>query len=1022
MNKKKNTTKLIAIVCCCFWLLTLATPAWLVGFPAQAASPLWDGTTAASFAGGTGTAADPYLISTGAQLAYLAQSVNTGTNYAGKYIKLTQDILLNAMNADGTFVSSSPKQFTSIGNGSSKSFQGNFDGDGHKVIGLYINKSWINYAGLFGYAGAGSMIRDFSISGSVAGGNYSGGVAGYTDGIITGCAVSCTLTTSWTDYQGGVAGYAGAASEINNCTFSGAVAGSDYVGGAAGYLSGKITGCSINGVTVTGDTNVGGVAGYAAGMVSEISGCTVSGSIIGTGDNVGGVAGRSDSVITGCSIYGVTVDGAKGFVGGIAGYAAGTGSEISNCSMSGTVNGNMDNVGGLAGRSEGVITGCSAYVTVTGGSSFAGGVAGYAAGTGSEISNCSVSGTVSGLGNQGVGGVAGKLDGVITGCSSACTVTGEYRNVGGVVGYAGTGSMVSNSSNSGSVTGEAWVGGVAGYTDGVITVCINTGGVTGVDKYIGGVVGYADRHNTVNNCLNAGNIDGGSGFGGIGGIAGAGNWTGDAATINNNLNIGTVTGGRNVGGIAGLPSAPLDSGDAWNNYYVNDYAHAPYGTNTGDVMNQDGAVPVGGMSWEEIKDLLNSNNPAGDDIWSLNDEGIPVPGIPGSDDAVEILHSGIKEGKFFTADAVEAGASATITSNSVFTVTFSLRYNEGCNLEAQTLGLAKNGAEVQLPAGTSVIMLAEGAYYYINLPAATGKLSLGDFIKMGSASARYAPAAQAQPNEVKDYLFIFDFTKTSSQVAAGTCHVELLDAEGGSAGIMPAVTVAGTNTYSLAASSAVGALNVNLTRITAAGYDYITDGKSYAYELYLERNGAAVPFPTGARINGNVISSPLPYAFTAAAFGDASISVDMSGCVNPLAAGSYIARIKAYACTESATPRAGYLLAGGSTTLAVAAPAQYAIRASAPVRVFDKSASAIPVAVNIQTLGAGAVKSTLQRKYGTSYVDVAAQKDLPVSISGGTATLPLPAGSDKGTYRFALTLYDSDGAAKARAAESIIIK
>ena len=126
---------------------------------AQAVSPLWDGSVATGFAGGTGTEADPYLISNGAELAYFAQQVNSGNSFPAGTL-LTRDILLNEINEGGTFVSPTPRAFTRIGTDSSLSFQGNFNGDGNKVIGLYINiNTWLHLWGFFGYAAAGSVIR-----------------------------------------------------------------------------------------------------------------------------------------------------------------------------------------------------------------------------------------------------------------------------------------------------------------------------------------------------------------------------------------------------------------------------------------------------------------------------------------------------------------------------------------------------------------------------------------------------------------------------------------------------------------------------------------------------------------------------------------------------------------------------------------------------------------------------------------------------------------------------------------------
>ena len=58
-------------------------------------SAIWDGSIAAGFAGGSGTEDDPYLISNGSELAYLAQQVNSGNGYENVHFKLTNDIYLN---------------------------------------------------------------------------------------------------------------------------------------------------------------------------------------------------------------------------------------------------------------------------------------------------------------------------------------------------------------------------------------------------------------------------------------------------------------------------------------------------------------------------------------------------------------------------------------------------------------------------------------------------------------------------------------------------------------------------------------------------------------------------------------------------------------------------------------------------------------------------------------------------------------------------------------------------------------
>ena len=144
---------------------------------------VWDGSAATKFAGGTGTVADPYRISTGAELAWLAAQVNDGNDFSTKTVTLTNNIDLNN------------KAWTPIGNSDSV-FAGTFDGDGHTISGLYINitdsyssvKKGRLYQGLFGCVEAGT-VQNLIVTGSVTIGNeksvkvsYIGGIVGINDG------------------------------------------------------------------------------------------------------------------------------------------------------------------------------------------------------------------------------------------------------------------------------------------------------------------------------------------------------------------------------------------------------------------------------------------------------------------------------------------------------------------------------------------------------------------------------------------------------------------------------------------------------------------------------------------------------------------------------------------------------------------------------------------------------------------------------------------------------------------------
>lgn len=119
----------------------------------------WDGTVAEGFKFGDGSKENPYLISTGEELAYLANSVNNGTYFENQYFQLASDIDLNG------------KAWTPIGN-TNNSFRGNFDGAGHIISNGHINvnsvpSGQIDSYGIFGSLGGGNskaIIKNLEIS------------------------------------------------------------------------------------------------------------------------------------------------------------------------------------------------------------------------------------------------------------------------------------------------------------------------------------------------------------------------------------------------------------------------------------------------------------------------------------------------------------------------------------------------------------------------------------------------------------------------------------------------------------------------------------------------------------------------------------------------------------------------------------------------------------------------------------------------------------------------------------------
>ena len=411
--------------------LTIPTTATFSG--GGSTSGVWDGTAATGFAGGDGSQATPYLISNGAQLAHLAQKVEGGETYKGKYFELTADIVLNDETftfdpasgivtvTDGTHTgylgtggygtvyntttaSTAGAWYTSdaltgtltagsyggtlnawtpIGNSDLYGFYGNFDGGGHTVSGEYINSSSENYYGLFSLS-TGTIQNIGVVNSYVCGRAAIGSVLSINNGTVENCYSTGIVCGTYN--VGGVAG--SNTVTLENCYNTGAVIGlkgSDEVGGVMGYNCGTVENSNNTG-TVCGTTGIGGVVGDTSGPG------TVANSY-----NTGAVIGLSGST----------------YVGGVVGWAYG--GTVTNCYNIGVISGASYDIGGVVGENNrGTIENSYSAGAVSGinGTSDIGGVAGdNLYGT---VANCYNVGTVSH--NCGSGGVVGNNSGQVTGC------------------------------------------------------------------------------------------------------------------------------------------------------------------------------------------------------------------------------------------------------------------------------------------------------------------------------------------------------------------------------------------------------------------------------------------------------------------------------------------------------------------------------------------------------------------------------------------------------------------------------
>ena len=176
------------------------------------------------------------------------------------------------------------------------------------------------------------------------------------------------------------------------------------------------------------------------------------------------------------------------------------------------------NVGAVVGQNEGTIENCSVSGKVAGSSvnSYVGGIAGWH--YGGTITDCHSSATVTGKAY--VGGVAGQSNDIITACYSTGNVTATKNNTncsfaGGVVGLNSDGAILTACYATGNVKGDGdYVGGVVGDNSSTVTACYHaTGSVTGATESTGGVAGRNYSSSILMTCYWDGTVTGNKGIG-----------------------------------------------------------------------------------------------------------------------------------------------------------------------------------------------------------------------------------------------------------------------------------------------------------------------------------------------------------------------------------------------------------------------------------------------------------------------------------------------------------------------------
>ena len=353
---------------------------------------------------GSGTQADPYQIDSLDNLAWMQDWISRYFDVGyNNYYKQTADI-----NASSTSGWNSGQGFYPLGN-TNIQFSGTYDGNGHTIDSLFVNRTSQDKVGMFGYFSSGTVKNLRLTNINITGYTNVGGLVGYSGtGTITNCSTtgkigsggqdlgglvgeainstidSCYSTVSFNStsaaFTGGFIGYS-QETAISNSYSTGNIIGSSggfelggFAGENEGGSGGNITNCYSTGNVIDSSTsdNVGGFVGenLSGGTISK---CYCTGNVQAYTD-IGGFVGENmaSSIIRNSYSRGNIVSNGGVSVGGFAGENQGTNGTIDTCYSTGNVSGGSS-MGGLVGTNGGFVDSSFWDTETSGQSSSAGG-------------------------------------------------------------------------------------------------------------------------------------------------------------------------------------------------------------------------------------------------------------------------------------------------------------------------------------------------------------------------------------------------------------------------------------------------------------------------------------------------------------------------------------------------------------------------------------------------------------------------------------------------------------------------
>ena len=534
-------------------------------------------------------------ISTAEELVALA---NDSSKWGKNYI-LTADIDMSG------------KEISPIGN-STKNFTGKFSGNGHVVKNLTIDRTGMDYTGLFGWNKG--LIMDLGIEGGgIKGDSYVGALCGQNLGTISGCYNTASVYGE-RYYHGGLCGYMQDGSNMKNCYNTGSVSGNDNVGGVCGYVqSGSTLESCYNTATVSGTTNfVGGVFGLSGGTVKN---CYYNTDYCQKEGSSGSNETNAQRGITTDKLCNGSLP--EGFDDSVWNAGSAVGQKLE---------GRFDNTEyklpaiKKAGTQQSIkvslydfgINGASDWCPYTAVSTADELVAlGDNSNRWNENYVLTADIDMSGKSFSPIGKIYSENQSTVN-----KSFKGKFSGDGHVVkdltidvtktqvGFFGynAGLIMNLGIWNGNITGTSSVGGLCGENSGTVRNCYYTGKVNGSGDSVGGLCGYSDK--TITNCYSKSSVNGSDRVGGV-----CGN---NYGAISSCYSYGTVTGsGTNLGGVCGKNNTEFSGTVITNCYYNKDICQ------TGGIAGSDISGSAEGRKTREFNSVATFNNWDFGSSWEL---------------------------------------------------------------------------------------------------------------------------------------------------------------------------------------------------------------------------------------------------------------------------------------------------------------------------------------------------------------------------------------------------------------------